>query len=223
MVLKLLRESPITEGVDFLIEEKSKDSPSTMYITGPYIVADEVNKNNRVYPLNEVVQEVDRYKKEIIANRRSLGELEHPNTASVNAERACHMITELRQDGNVFVGKSKVLSSPMGLIVRSLILDGVKLGMSSRALGKLNEVNGHNHVSGLRLVTVDCVADPSAPGAFVNGILESKQYVLKTDGTLEECYDVFEKSISTLPRSDVDSYLRDHIMQFILKINNRKA
>lgn len=218
MVLKLLAETPIVDGIDFLIEEKSKDKPSVMYITGPYIVAEEVNKNNRLYPLEETVKEVERFKREIIANNRALGELEHPNNASVNAERACHMITELKQDGNVFVGKSRVLSSPMGLIVRSLVLDGVKLGMSSRALGKLTETNGHNRVSGLRIVTVDCVADPSAPGAFVNGILESKEYVLKTDGTLEEYYDKFETAIGKLPRHDVDAYLRARLVEFINSI-----
>lgn len=215
MVLKLLAETPIIDGVDFLIEEKSKDSPSVMYIRGPYIVAEEVNKNNRLYPIDEVVSEVERYQKEIISNKRSLGELEHPNNASVNAERACHLITELKREGNIFVGKSRVLSSPMGLIVKSLVMDGVKLGMSTRALGKLSEDRGVNRVSGLRLITVDVVADPSAPGAFVNGILESKEYVLKQDGSLEEYYDRFENAISTLPRHDVDIYLRQRVLEFI--------
>jgi hypothetical protein len=218
MVLKLLAESPIVEGIDFLIEERDKNKPSIMYITGPYIVAEEVNKNNRLYPLDETVNEVARFNKEIILNNRALGELEHPANASINAERACHMITELRQDGNVFIGKSRVLSSPMGLIVRSLVLDGVKLGMSSRALGKLTEDRGHNRVSGMRLVTVDCVADPSAPGAFVNGILESKEYVLSEDGKLEEYYDTFERAISSLPRKEVDQYLRNKIVDFIRSI-----
>lgn len=221
MVLKLLAETPIVDGIDFLIEEKSKDKPSVMYITGPYIVAEEVNKNNRLYPIDEVNQEVERYQKEIILNNRSLGELEHPNNASINAERACHLITELKRNGNVYMGKSRVLSSPMGLIVRSLVLDGVKLGMSTRALGKLNEDKGFNRVSGLRLITVDCVADPSAPGAFVNGILESKQYVLKQDGSLEEYYDVFENAIRTLPRKDVDAYLRSQFTDFINKLGKK--
>lgn len=221
MVLKLLAETPIVDGIDFLVEEKSKDKPSTMYITGPYIVAEEVNKNNRLYPIDEVNLEVERFQKEIIANSRSLGELEHPNNASINAERACHLITELKRNGNVFVGKSRVLSSPMGLIVRSLVLDGVKLGMSTRALGKLNEDKGFNRVSGLRLITVDCVADPSAPGAFVNGILESKQYVLNTDGSLEEYYDAFENSIKTLPRKDMDAYLRQQFTDFINKLGKK--
>ncbi len=219
MVLKLLAETPIIEGVEVILEEKSKDKPAVMYIAGPYIVTEEVNRNNRLYPLEETIPEVERFIKECIQNHRALGELEHPNNANINAERACHMITELKQNGNVFIGKSRVLSSPMGLIVRSLVLDGVKLGMSSRALGKLTEDGGHNRVSDLRLVTVDCVADPSAPGAFVNGILESKQYVLKQDGSLEEYYDKFESTISKLPRHDVDLYLRERVMAFI---NNLK-
>lgn len=221
MLLKLLAETPIIDGIDFLIEEKSKDKPSIMYITGPYIVAEEVNKNNRLYPIDEVLQEVTRYQKDIIATSRSLGELEHPNNATVNAERACHLITELKRDGNVFIGKSRVLSSPMGLIVRSLVLDGVKLGMSTRALGKLSEDKGFNRVSGLRLVTVDCVADPSAPGAFVNGILESKQYVLNQDGSYEEYYDQFQESIKKLPRHDVDAYLRKQLMDFMASLSKK--
>jgi len=216
--LKLLSETPVTEGVDFLIEEKNKSGPSNMFIKGPYIVAEEVNRNNRMYSINEVAEEIKRYQTEIIDKQRALGELEHPNNAQVSSERACHLITELKQDGNIFIGKSRVLNTPMGLIVKSLITDGVKLGVSTRALGKLNEVNGYNRVSGFRLITVDVVADPSA-NAFVEGILESKQYVLNADGTLEEYYDRLENAISTLPRRDVDIYLRQRVLEFI---NNLK-
>ena len=103
----------------------------------------------------------------------------------------------------------------MGLLVRSLILDGVKLGMSSRSLGKLVPLCEGHRVQNMRLVTVDCVADPSYPKAFVNGILESKQYVVNSDGTLEESYDAFESAISTLPRKDIDTYLREQVMNFL--------
>jgi hypothetical protein len=149
---------------------------------------------------------------------RAMGELNHPSSADVDLERACHMITELSQDGNVFYGKSKVLTTPCGQIVRSLINDGVKVGMSSRALGTLEEGSTHNTVKNLKLVAVDCVADPSYPSAFVNGILESKQWVLADDGKYEEIYDRFEESISTLPRKDVDKYLLERIMLFIDKL-----
>jgi len=144
-----------------------------------------------------------------------MGELNHPSSADVDLERACHMITELSQDGNVFYGKSKVLTTPCGQIVRSLINDGVKVGMSSRALGTLEEGSTHNTVKNLKLVAVDCVADPSYPSAFVNGILESKQWVLADDGKYEEIYDSFEKSISKLPSKEIDKYLLERIMSFI--------
>jgi hypothetical protein len=139
---------------------------------------------------------------------RAMGELNHPTSADVDLERACHVVTEMYEDNNVFYGKSKVLSTPCGLIVKSLINDGVKVGMSSRALGTLEESRGCNVVRNMKLVAIDCVADPSFPKAFVNGILESKQWVLANNGKFEEAYDTFEKTINTLPRKDLDAYLR---------------
>jgi hypothetical protein len=121
----------------------------------------------------------------------------------------------MKEDGNVFYGKSKVLTTPCGMIVRSLINDGVKVGMSSRALGTLEEGASHNVVRNLKLVAVDCVADPSFPKAFVNGILESKQWVLAENGKYEETYDKFRTSIDKLPRKDVDAFLRQQILKFI--------
>ena len=147
-----------------------------------------------------------------------MGELNHPTTADVDLERACHMVTELSQDGNVFYGKSKVLTTPCGQIVRSLVNDGVKVGMSSRALGTLEEGNEHSTVKNMKLVAIDCVADPSYPKAFVNGILESKQYVVNKYGQYEEVYDNFEKSLKILPKKEVDSFLRDRILSFIKSI-----
>tara|TARA_S200002703_G_C3594184_1_gene182519 strand:- start:76 stop:522 length:447 start_codon:yes stop_codon:yes gene_type:complete len=145
-----------------------------------------------------------------------MGELNHPTTAEVDLERACHIVTELTQKENVFYGKSKVLSTPCGQIVRSLVMDGVKVGVSSRALGQVSEnPNGHSDVKDMKLIAIDCVADPSFPKAFVNGILESKQWVLAEDGKYEEVYNKFEKGISDLPKKDLDNYLREHIISFI--------
>ena len=128
------------------------------------------------------------------------------------------MVTELTQDGNVFYGKSKVLSTPCGQIVRSLINDGVKVGMSSRALGTLEESKEHNTVKNMKLVAIDCVADPSYPSAFVNGILESKQWVVVGDGRYEEVYENFERSLEKLPKNDVDAFLCERILSFIKTI-----
>ena len=180
------------------------------------MMASEKNRNNRIYNLEEMAKEVDRYTEEMINENRAMGELNHPTTAEVDLERACHIITELKQKGNVFYGKSKILSTPCGHIVKSLVMDGVKVGVSSRALGKLDEApDGVSIVQDMKLVAIDCVADPSFPKAFVNGILESKQWVLAEDGKYEEIYSKFENSIKNLPKKDFDNYLKEQIISFI--------
>jgi hypothetical protein len=214
--LNLLVEKPALEdNFEYILEETNRNTPSTLYIKGPYMMAEGVNKNKRLYPIDELRGEVKRYNEEMIIPGRAMGELNHPATADVDLERACHIVTELYEQDNVFFGKSKVLTTPCGQIVRSLINDGVKVGMSSRALGTLEESRGHNVVRNMRLVAVDCVADPSFPKAFVNGILESKQWVLADSGKYEEAYDKFEKSISKLPTKDADTYLKEQILKFI--------
>jgi hypothetical protein len=213
-VYKLLVEEPTYE-VKYLIEEQNRNAPSNMYIKGPFLMANEANRNKRVYPLEEMVREVSRYDKEMIKQNRATGELNHPQSPEINLERACHMVTELTQDGNIFTGKSKILSTPVGQVVRSLIMDGVKLGVSSRALGRVDSDKGINKVSDFRLVAVDVVADPSVPTAFVNGILESKQWVLMDNGEFEPVYENFERKISTLPKINKDQYLKEQIIIFI--------
>lgn len=210
----LLVESPTYE-LKYLVEEKNRNAPSNMFIQGPFLMADKPNRNNRIYPLNEMIEEVNRYSTEIIKSNRATGELNHPTTPDVNLERACHLVTELRQDGNIFVGKSKVLSTPMGQVVRSLMMDGVKLGVSSRALGRVEDKNGYGHVSDFKLVAIDVVADPSVPTAFVNGILESKKWVLADNGEFEPFYEKFEKNISNMPLKNKEQYLKESIIEFI--------
>jgi len=182
------------------------------------MMSEDVNNNNRKYPKHELQREVKRYTEEMINTQRAMGELNHPASADVDLERACHLVTEMYEDGNVIVGKSKVLSTPCGLIVKSLINDGVKVGMSSRALGTLEEGSDYNTVRNMKLIAVDCVADPSCPKAFVNGILESKQFVLAEDGKFEELYTKFENNISTLPKKEVEKYLTEQILKFISKL-----
>jgi hypothetical protein len=214
--LNLLVEKPaVDDSFEYIVEENNRNSPASLYIKGPYMMAEGVNKNKRLYPIDELRNEVARYTEEMVKPGRAMGELNHPASADVDLERACHIVTELYEDNNVFFGKSKVLSTPCGLIVKSLIEDGVKVGMSSRALGTLKESRGFNVVKNMRLVAVDCVADPSYPKAFVNGILESKQWVLASAGKYEEVYENFEKSISRLPKHDVDRFLKERILQFI--------
>ena len=222
MSLKLLVEVPAPrEEYEYILEEQSKDGVKNLYIKGPYMMAEDVNRNKRYYPSGELKREVDRYIKDMIKENRSMGELNHPTTAEVDLERACHIVTDMWQEGKTFYGKSKVLSTPCGQIVKSLINDGVKVGMSSRALGQLTEEkNGINRVSDMKLVAIDCVSDPSCPKAFVNGILENKNFIITSDGTYEETYDKFEKSLDTLPRKELDVYLRQRVLDFLNKIGS---
>ena len=212
----LIGQTAHEDSFEYIVEETNRNTPSNLYIKGPYMMAEGANRNKRIYNLDEMRTEAKRYTEEMIKPGRAMGELNHPTTADVDLGRACHLVTELTQDGNVFYGKSKVLSTPTGLIVRSLISDGVKVGMSTRGLGQLvSESNGNSRVKDFRLVAVDCVADPSFPKAFVNGILESKQYVLAQNGSFEELYDSFENKIKTLPRNNKEEYLKNSILSFI--------
>jgi hypothetical protein len=221
MAFKLLVDQSFTEDqYEYIKEEANNKSKPSYFISGPYMMYEEVNKNKRIYDREEMHREVRRYTTEMIETKRSMGELNHPSSPDVSLERACHIVTELRNEGNIYVGKSKILSTPCGQIVQALIEDGVKIGMSTRALGKLNEqYNGTNRVTDFRLVAVDCVADPSCPKAFVNGILESKEYVLAGDGSFEETYDSFGERIAKLPRKNVEDYLKEQIMEFFSKIS----
>jgi hypothetical protein len=220
MSLRLIVEKPAPEEqFEYIFEEKDRKSPSTLYIKGPYMMAESFNRNNRLYKLDEMVKEVKRYKTEMIDTGRAMGTLNHESTAEVSLDKACHLVTEMYQDNNIFHGKSKVLTTPCGHIVRALIQDGVKVGMSSRALGQLEEASGgKNIVKELRLISVDCVADPSFPKAFVNGILESKQWVLGESGQFEEVYADFENKIGKLPKREVEQYLKESILDFLNKI-----
>ena len=219
MAFKLLVEKPDMHEFEYILEEQNDKSDSKLFVSGPYMQFGEKNRNGRIYEEREMCNEVDRYIKEMVEQKRSLGELNHPTSAEVNPEKACHMVTELKQNGNIFHGKSQVLSTPAGQIMRSLIMDGVKLGMSSRALGQLEEKQDANCVKEMRLVAIDCVADPSFPKAFVNGILESKNFVLTQDGSFSETYEDFEQGIRNLPRKDLDHYLKEQICRFLNKIN----
>jgi len=217
MAFKLLVEKTDPAEFEYIVEEKNNKSESRLYIKGPYMMASDVNKNKRVYDLDNMVQEVTRYSDEMIKTDRAMGELNHPTTAEVDLERACHIVTEMKQDGNIFYGKSKVLQTPCGTIVKQLVLDGVRVGMSSRALGKIDQESDSEigHVTEMKLVAIDCVADPSYSDAFVNGILESKQWILNRSGEFEEYFDRFEESLKSLPRKDVDEYFRNKFIELI--------
>lgn len=214
--LKLISENPDRfDEFEILEEQPNRNSPSTLYVKGPYIGCNMVNKNKRKYLIDDTRSEVQRYIDEMVKPGRAMGELNHPQSPDVDLKNACHLVTELYEDDNIFYGKSKVLSTPTGQVLKCLINDGVKIGMSTRALGSLQESSDHSVVKNMHLIAVDAVADPSFPVAFVNGILESKTFVLDQDGGYEVLYDDFAKSISKLPKKDVDSYLKEQILKFI--------
>jgi hypothetical protein len=174
--MKLIKE--IHETVNYLVEDANGNK--SLHIEGPFLVAEKKNRNGRLYEAHTLRKEVDRYTEEYINKHRAFGELGHPETPSINLDRVSHMITSLKEDGNVWIGKAKILDTPMGLIARSLIEGGAQLGVSSRGMGSLKNVNGVNVVQpDFYLATAaDIVADPSAPGAFVQGIMEGKEWML---------------------------------------------
>lgn len=216
--LKLMYpDQNIFDGMEIVEEQNKLGTGSSLYIQGPYTGVAK-NKNKRVYPKEELDRDIGRYINEMVNTNRSMGELNHSQTAEVNPERACHMVTQLHEDNGTWYGKSKILSGeglPIGNLVKGLIINGVSLGVSTRSLGTLEESTDHNIVRNLHIVTWDVVADPSFPTAFVDGILESREWVLADKGEYSPFYEDFSKSISKIPRKEADSYLREQIVKFI--------
>lgn len=222
MAYNLLVEAPDTQDFEYILEEQKHGKEPSLKIKGPYLMAEGVNRNGRRYDRREMELEVDRYTKDMIDQNRAMGELNHPTSADVDLERACHVVTMLEQDKsnkNIWIGESKVLSTPCGKIVESLIKDGIKVGVSSRSLGKLDPGHdGVNQVKDMRLVAIDCVADPSYQDAFVDGILENKTWICDRDGKFQQVYNTLEEGLSNLPKKDVDKYLSNQVVNFINKL-----
>lgn len=161
------------------LTEKKEDGSKGFYIEGIFMQADKENRNGRMYPKAVMENEVARYQ-QLIKEKRSLGELGHPPNPQINLNQVSHLITSLRFEGSDIIGKAKILDTPMGKIAKNFLEEGVLLGVSSRGLGSLKEKNGINEVQDdFHLATVDIVADPSAPDAFVQGIMESAEWVLE--------------------------------------------
>ena len=182
--VKLISEE--VQDVEYITEEK-ENGKKDYKIKGIFMQADIKNRNGRVYPMEILQKEVKRYNKQYINEKRAFGELGHPDGPTVNLERASHMITGLYPDGKNFIGEAKILSTPMGNIVKNLMDEGAKLGVSSRGMGSLDQKNGANYVrDDFSLATAaDIVADPSPPNAFVEGIMEGKEWIWD-NGTLVE-------------------------------------
>ena len=219
---KLIVEDVDVDSFEYLVEEKNNNSEPKYYIKGPFVMVDEKNQNNRIYESSEMDPCVLIYMEKYINTKRSLNELNHPESGEVNLERACDMTVSLVKEGNVYVGKALCLSTPMGKLQESLIRDGVRLGKSTRCLGQLTESNGVSYVKSPRMVAVDTVWEPSGQGkntsCFVNGILENKEFIINYNGANEIIYDGFHESIDNLPKKDIEKYLMEQIMNFISKI-----
>ncbi|AFD02969.1 gp21 prohead core scaffold protease [Synechococcus phage metaG-MbCM1] len=171
--------------VDFLCEEK--EGKKNYFIEGVFLQAELKNRNNRMYPLKTLTKEVAKYDENYIQKGRALGELGHPDGPSINLDRVSHKILSLREDGNNFIGRAKLLDTPMGKVAKSLLDEGVKLGVSSRGMGSIRKEDNCNVVMDdfMLATAADIVADPSAPDAFVNGIMEGKEWVWD-NGILKE-------------------------------------
>ena len=172
--MKLIKE--IHQDLEYITEEKSGGKHNT-YIKGIFMQSEQQNRNGRVYPKSVLEKELQRYQN-MISEKRSLGELGHPPNPQINLNNVSHLITNLQWEGNDIIGTAKILDTPMGKIAKNFIEEGVRLGVSSRGLGSLKERNGINEVQDdFHLATVDIVADPSAPDAFVEGIMENAEWI----------------------------------------------
>jgi len=196
--MKLIREE--IESVKFLVET-TKSGKKSMYIEGVFLQGNIKNRNGRMYPMETLRKEVARYNESNITSGRALGELGHPDGPTVNLDRVSHKIVSLREHGSNFIGKAKILNTPMGNIASSLIDEGVKLGVSSRGIGSLKQTREGVNIVGddfMLATAADIVADPSAPDAFVEGIMEGKEWVWD-GGILREKYaEQTKKQINTL-------------------------
>ena len=216
--MKLIREN--IEEVKYLTEA-TENGKKNLYITGPFLVYDKPNKNNRMYTKDILSNEVKRYNEEYVKTNRALGELGHPDTPSINLERVSHKIVELTDNGESFIGKALILDTPYGQIVKNFMDSGVNLGVSSRGMGSLQPTKeGYNIVQDdFRLATAaDIVADPSAPGAFVNGIMENKEWLFVEGRFVEVDIDNAKKQIKQASRKDIEQVAFNLFENFIRKL-----
>ena len=214
--MKLITE--VTETLNYLTEEK--DGKKFMYIEGPFLQSDIVNRNGRMYESHIMEKEVGRYTENYINKNRAFGELGHPDTPSINLDRVSHIITSLRREGSDWIGKAKILDTPMGNIARNLIEGGAQIGVSSRGMGSIKTIDGVNMVQDdFHLATAaDIVADPSAPNAFVQGIVEGKEWMMVGGVWTEVDYENARKQIRKASKRDIEAVSLQIFENFIKKL-----
>lgn len=203
--MKLITEV-IEEGCNFIIED-AKDGKKNYFLEGVFMQGDVVNKNNRQYPCSILAKETKRYNKEYIDKNRAYGELGHPSGPTINLERVSHMIKELKQDGNNFMGRAKIMDTPYGNIVKNLMDEGASLGVSSRGMGTLKPLpNGTSEVQKdfFLATAADIVADPSAPDAYVNGVMEGVEWVWDNGILKEQDVAIHQRAIKRASRANLE-------------------
>ena len=217
--MRLIKE--FNESITYLTEESKDPKKPNVFIEGVFLQSDLKNKNGRVYPKEIMQREVQRYVDENVKTKRAYGELGHPEGPTVNLDRVSHMITSLKEDGNTWIGKAKIMDTPMGRIVKELISEGAQLGVSSRGLGSLKERNGINEVQGdfMLATAADIVADPSAPDAFVSGIMEGKEWVFVNGKWTEQDIEEAKSTISRANIADLEEEKMQVFSNFLDKLS----
>ena len=229
--MKLITEQ--ADDFEVLTDLNEETGKKSYFIEGVFMQGDIKNRNGRIYPSSILENEMKRYSKDFIGQKRALGELGHPNGPTINADRVSHLIVEMKRDKNDFIGKAKILSTPMGEIVKNFIDEGVKIGVSTRGLGSVKplkdgtmEVQNDFHLS-----TVDIVTDPSAPNAFVNGIMENVEYYYdiaagnwvarqSVEEVIEEVQETVEKQYRKVVKRIDENVASDLLSKFISSLKN---
>ena len=214
--MKLITET--TQNVEF-IKENIEGSPSNYYISGIFMQAEEKNRNGRIYPKSILMKEVKNYNENFVTGKRAFGELGHPEGPTVNLERVSHLITSLTEQNDNVIGKAKIMDTPNGKIVKNLLDEGAKLGVSSRGMGSLNEKDGAKYVEkDFMLAAVDIVADPSAPSAFVDGIMEGKEWIWDNGIIREKQINEYKNIIQKTPQRTLDEVAEFCFADFLSKL-----
>tara|TARA_Y100001963_G_scaffold156636_1_gene250743 strand:- start:4704 stop:5354 length:651 start_codon:yes stop_codon:yes gene_type:complete len=216
--MKLITE--MNEDIQLVSELNEATGEKEYFIEGIFMQSEQKNRNGRVYPKSVLMNEVKRYNTEYVAKNRAMGELNHPQGPTVNLDRVSHIIKELKQQGNDVYGKAKIMDTPMGRIAKNLIDEGAKLGVSSRGMGTLKQNDeGVNEVQkDFMLAAVDIVADPSAPNAFVNGIMEGAEWVWDNGILVERQVSEYKREIEEASKQDLEEKALKIFGDFISKL-----
>ena len=214
--MKLICE--VNESIEILTEEK--DGQKQYFIEGTFLQGDIKNRNGRVYEFKMLKEKVEQYRKDFVAQKRAFGELGHPEGPTINLERVSHMISELSPDGKNFYGKAKIMDTPYGKIVKNLMDEGAKLGVSSRGVGSIEEKKGANYVKDdFRLSTAaDIVADPSAPEAFVRGVMEGREWIFENGLLVQREIDEIKETIRKTSSRKLEEQMVSAFKRFINKL-----